>query len=145
MKSVKKTDDGYKLSLYPVHPMTEERIIKIALKIASAFPQLPETFYSLLHQRAEDNGFSDERFEDAVNYIIDTCQYPQPKIADFIQFDKNIDLYTHREMLDATYQHGKYIWEIYRPLVINGENSMLYAHIDDIKKHNLLYIKNNSL
>lgn len=55
-------------------------------KIKLAFPDLPAGFYDVLSERIKSKGFSDERLNDAVNHVIDTCKYPKPTVANFISF-----------------------------------------------------------
>lgn len=59
-------------------------------KLSDAFPALQASFFEILKERIEENGFTDYSLEKTVNHIIDTFQYSEPKIADFIQYGKNI-------------------------------------------------------
>jgi len=56
-------------------------------KIKDAFPTLQKGFYDLLCQRLKANEFSDEKLSEAVNHVIDNCNYPNPTIANFINYD----------------------------------------------------------
>lgn len=69
-------------------------------RLSTAFPTLPEGFYDILLERIKENGFSDQRFQDAVSNLIDTCPYPQPTIANIISWDKKIKLYTYCEVVE---------------------------------------------
>jgi hypothetical protein len=48
-----------------------------------------------------DKGFSNERLKDAVNNVIDTCQYPVPTLANFLSFDRRVKIYNYSEMSNA--------------------------------------------
>jgi len=56
-------------------------------RIKNAFPTLQEGFYDILCERLKANGFNDEELEKAVNYVIDNYKYPNPSIAEFLNFD----------------------------------------------------------
>lgn len=59
-------------------------------KLSDAFPSLKPSFFEVLKERIQENGFTDYSLEKTVNHIIDTFQYAEPKIADFIQYGKSI-------------------------------------------------------
>lgn len=62
-------------------------------KLSDAFPALQPSFFEILKERIHANDFTDVSLEITVNYIIDTFQYSEPKIADFIQYAKNVPKY----------------------------------------------------
>lgn len=68
------------------------------MKILAAFEKTDNMFIDLLTESLKRNGFTDERFTDAVNYVIDHCRYPKPSIADFVSYDKSIKIYAHEEI-----------------------------------------------
>jgi hypothetical protein len=70
--------------------LTDKGIIEGVAVIKKAFPALPLDFYDVLIDRLRVNEFSDNRFRDAVVYVIDVCVYPTPTIANFISYDKRI-------------------------------------------------------
>jgi hypothetical protein len=70
--------------------LTQQGIIEGVKIIKKAFPALPLDFYDILIDRLEIHGFNNERFYDAIIFVIDTCHYPTPTIADFISYDKRI-------------------------------------------------------
>ena len=57
-------------------------------------------FYNILSERIAENGFSDERLKDAVNYVIDNFQYKELNVSDIIKFDKKVKLYTYSDVCD---------------------------------------------
>jgi hypothetical protein len=57
-------------------------------KIKNSFPSLSAGFYDILCDRLKANNFTDEKLQNAVNHVIDTCIYPIPTIANFISFNK---------------------------------------------------------
>ena len=77
--------------------LTKEGVALNCAKILSAFRGTDEMFTDLLTESLKRNNFTNERFSDAVNYVIDNCPYPKPSIADFVSFDKKVKLYSHEE------------------------------------------------
>lgn len=63
------------------------------------FPALPIEFYGVFIDRIKEKGFCNERLIDAVNHVIDNCQYPTPTAANFLSFDKKSKIYTYQEIL----------------------------------------------
>lgn len=69
--------------------LTTENVMKNTVKIKNAFPTLPVEFYDILFERLRAKGFSDEKLDDAVNRVIDTCKYPTPTVAHFMSYDED--------------------------------------------------------
>ena len=106
-------------------------------KIKAAFPNLPAEFYDILSDRVKAQGFSDERFIDAVNHVIDTCIFPTPTIANFIGYDKKIKLFSYWEMTNK--EPGS--WDYFKPVRIPDREKPVWVHIEDIKKYKLEIIE----
>jgi len=109
-------------------------------KIKAAFPNLPPDFYDILSDRIKENGFSDMRFVNAINHVIDTCKYPTPTIADFIGYDKQIKLYSYDEMLVKINFAGNSVsfpWDNYKPVKFMDREKLVWVHNDDIRKYKL--------
>ena len=94
--SISKIDNGA-ISIYN-GKLSKEGIKKNCLKILAAFEKTDAMFTDLLTESLKRNGFTDERFTDAVNYVIDNCRYPKPSIADFVSYDKNVKVYSYEEI-----------------------------------------------
>lgn len=107
------------LSLYEGE-ITGPVISQNMAKIKGAFPTLPREFFTLLSNRIKENGFCDERLNDAVCHVIDNCIYPQPTIAQFISFDKKIRLFNYNEMLEKVNEFGSSAWDMHDKKRING-------------------------
>lgn len=73
-----------------------------------AFPSLENHFTDLLTESLFRNNFTDDRFNDAVNYVIDNCRYPKPSIADFVGYDKKIKLLTHADMVNGSLDFNRH-------------------------------------
>ena len=113
-------------------------------KIKAAFPNLPPDFYDILSDRIKENGFSDMRFVNAINHVIDTCKYPTPTIADFIGYDKQIKLYSYDEMLVKINFAGNSVsfqWDNYKPVKFMDREKLVWVHNDDISKYKLKIYK----
>lgn len=87
-------------------------------RLRGAFPNIQKEFYDLLIERAKEKGFSDDRLTDAVNNLIDTFKYPQPRVADIISWDKRVELMSYNEMMDLYWASGGN-WKGYVKQIIN--------------------------
>lgn len=134
--TIQRGRDHCEISIYS-DKLTNDNIIKNCKNIMKAFPQLREGFYDILSQRLFENNFTDQRFTDAVNHVIDTCIYPTPTVANFLSYDRRINLYTYEQVLEMVNLHGESIFKIYRPVKIEGYSRPFHARIEDIEKYNL--------
>jgi len=131
-------EDG-SLSIY-TGELTEENLIKQMLRIKKVFPTLHKDYYSILAERIKENNFTDKKLEDAINFVIDNCVYPQPSIAQFIQFDVKVKTKTYKELLKLL-EIDKSIFSKYERIDIESSEPV-FALVDDIEKYGLkLYNK----
>ena len=104
-----------------------------------AFPDLPAGFYSVLSERLINEQFTDKRLMDAVNHVIDTCIYPRPTVAQFISWDKRIQMFTYDQMLKKLDETGggTKFWDYYKSFQFKDKATRVWIHINDIKKYNI--------
>jgi len=81
-------------SIYGLGTVTPEAFAQGVKRIKQAFPKLKAPWYEILGEMLSENEFTDERFKDAVFNLINTCQYPEPTIANILSFDKMYFTYT---------------------------------------------------
>lgn len=117
--------------------LTDQCLVGNVKRIMMAFPSLPEAFYEILQQRVYESKFTDERLTDAVNHVIDTCKYPTPTVAEFLSYNRHIQLYSYYQILDMVNVHGRGIFDEYKCVKIGDEKPPYFAHIRDIKKYKL--------
>jgi len=93
------TDTFSQISLYQKSIPTKAGIVRGIERIKKAFPKFPQIMLDILKDRFADNKFSDRKIIDAVNYVIDNYGGwdKLPNIAEFIQYDKKIRIYTYEE------------------------------------------------
>lgn len=89
-------------------------------KLKQAFPQLPAGFYELLIERIKENGFTDQRLKDAINYLVDNFNYPVPTIANVVGFDKRVKLLTYGQLIEVHDRTGR-AFEDYCSIKKNGK------------------------
>jgi hypothetical protein len=118
-------------------PLTTESIIKEEAKIKKAFPSLPIDFFDVFTDRIRENGFTDTRLKDAVNFVIDNCVYPTPTIAQFISYDKKFKCWSYEEMMKKWDEFGPELANSYKPIQFPDREKPVWVHVDDIKKYNL--------
>jgi hypothetical protein len=114
--------------------LTTECIIRNTSAIRKSFPNLPIDFFDVFTDRVKANGFTDERLNDAVGHVIDTCIYPTPTIAQFISWDKKIKVFTYEEMLKK-WDDG--VKDAYQPIQFPDRSVPVWVHVNDIKMYNL--------
>lgn len=118
------------LSLYE-GTLTTPVVVGCVAKIKACFPALQEGFYKTFTERIVDKEFCDDRLKDAVNHVIDNCRYPQPSIADFVNFDKTIKFKTWQEMTKED------CWDTYLPVKFPDRPKVVWIHANDIALYNL--------
>jgi len=109
-------------------------IVGNVAKIKKSFPGLPIGFYDVFSDRITENGFCDDRLNDAVNYVIDNCVYPTPTIAQFISFDRKIKILNYNEYLKLC-DDG--IGNNYKPINFKDRETPVWIHVNDIKQFNI--------
>lgn len=114
-------------------------IIEGVKKIKAAFPSLPAGFYDVFADRIKDNGFNDDRLRDAVNHVIDNCRYPNPSIADFISFDKRIEVLSYSQILEKMDKIGPSVWKDYKAVMLGGYKKPVYINIAEADSLGLKY------
>ena len=117
---LKRTPEGTEISLYEGGMLTERTLAIYLKKLREAFPRQTDTFFDILTERIIANGFSDQRLADAVNNVIDNFRYKELSVADIIQHDKRVKLYTYTEVA-AMVTSGKAAFEDFETREINGK------------------------
>lgn len=124
------------LSIYKGE-LNKECIFSNVARIKKAFPALPIDFFDVFDDRLQANNFNDDRLNDAVNYVIDTCIYPTPTIAQFISFDRKFKVCSYEEMVKKTSDFGAEIWKSYIAIKFPDREKNVWVHVDDAKRFNL--------
>lgn len=127
------TDDGASISIYSGSLSTENTAKGVA-KIKAAFPSLTPEFYSVLLERLIEKKFNDERFINAVNSLIDNCQYPTPTLANILSFDKRIKVYSYSEMSNIV-MSGTKSQSDFAKIKINGK--IFWIKLSDKELYNI--------
>jgi len=111
--------------------------------IKKAFPGLPASFYDILGDRVQANGFTAQRLQDAVAHVIDNCQYPTPTVANFISFDRFVKTHTYEEIVAMSDKYGAGTWDSHRPIKLKDRPKLVWIHINDILLYNIKTEKND--
>jgi len=97
---VYKTKDGLEVSLYGDDILKKIDTSRVDFNVLHhAFGEKSGDFWTLMATRILANNFTEERLKDAIHNAIDTCR--TLTIADIIQYDKRVKLYTGRDFLEA--------------------------------------------
>lgn len=130
------------ISLYS-GPLTPRALVECSVKMQKAFPSLTPGFFEVLNERIKENGFSDSRLKDAVDYVVDNCIYPAPTIAQFISWDRRIKVLTFEDMIKKVNElggdaiAGKIFAKQYAQVKFPTREKAVWVHVDDIKMYNL--------
>lgn len=116
--------------------LTAKCVVQNTAQIRKAFPALPIEFFDVFTDRIKANGFCDDRLNDSVNYVIDTCIYPTPTIAQFVSFDRRFKVHNYEEMCRLS-SSGDINWHNYRSIKFPDRKNRVWVHVDDIIKFNL--------
>lgn len=122
---LKKTQQGIEISMYAGGRLTDRNLAAYMKKLREAFPRQTDAFFDILTERIIANGFSDQRLADAVNNVIDNFRYKELTIADIIQHDKRVKLYTYPEVA-AMVTAGKASFNDFEPREINGKTYRVF-------------------
>lgn len=114
--------------------LKQETVAKSVAKIKAAFPALTPEFFKLLIDRFKEKEFTDERLIDAVNSVIDNCQYPTPTMANFLSFDKRVKVLSYDELCNIVTRHEA-TFDSYTRIKINSK--FFYVRIADKELYNL--------
>ncbi len=87
------------ISVYFGETVKPEVIAGETAKILVSFPSLDKLFFTVLTERLIKNNFTEQRLKDAVGYLLDNFHYQKPTIADIINFDKKIKLYSYHDVV----------------------------------------------
>lgn len=94
--------------------------------IKLAFPELTPGFYEILIKRIRANGFSNKRFERSVQHVIDNCLYPRPTIAEFLKYDRSVEIFSYDKVLQILNDTGPTIWKLLEKIEIDGNHFWIY-------------------
>ncbi len=141
--SITKANDSYELSAYfgELTPIATAKTIK---RLKSAFPDLPDAFHDVISERIFEIGFNDDRFRDAVNHVIDNCEYPTPTIAKFLSFDSRIKLLNYEQYVKKNEEMHGQASRFYKSVFIVGYDKPFWCHENDIRKFNLTLWKDRN-
>ena len=97
--AISRNSDGeMSISVYSGKVATSKEVAVGMKRLKVAFPKMGNEFFNLLSERVVDNGFSSDRLNHAINYVLDNFQYKELNISDIIRFDRRVRLYTHNEV-----------------------------------------------
>lgn len=109
------------LSLYSDTCATPDQIGLAIKRLRDAFPRMGNTFFEILYERLDKNGFTGERLSDAVNHVIDNFPYKELNVADIVSFDKRAKLYSYAQMCNEI-ANGQAVMDEFQRLEVDGKN-----------------------
>ena len=122
-----------KVSVYGEGEIEQKVWMDNIAKIKKAFPKIKPEWLDILAERIKDKGFTNKKFMDAVNKMIDTCPYPEPTIAEILNYDHRVECLSEFEMMEKVTKQGDSVRYEYSKADINGE--LYYVKNKDFKEY----------
>lgn len=135
-----------KLSIYGKGKVTPEAWAHGTALLKGAFPKLSLDWYKTLQAMVDEDGFTDQRFKDAIMATIKNCQYPEPTLANLLNYDRYVKTFYYYELLEQSNnmdaESRKLFLSQYEE--INHNKQRKYCLKEDVSKYNLeKWNKNN--
>ncbi len=132
----KKKEHNYELSIYKGE-LSKKGITENFALIKAAFPKLENLYFDILKEMLKDEGFVDDRLKDSVKNVIKTCVYPEPTIANFLSYDKNMKVYDYNQYLKLVDEIGAKTSDLYKSVRFGNAQKPAWVHVNDIQKYKL--------
>ena len=118
----KNAEEEYSISIYNDEILNENIYKEQSKKLALRFENMRDPQYSLLmFHTLENANFTNNRFRDAVEFVIGNHNYPTIYPADIIKYDKCLELKTNLWMRQQMQTFGSTIWQYYDTVNVNGQ------------------------
>lgn len=128
------TTQPFEISVYS-GTLTPEVLVKRFNELQEAFPNLSAGFITVLSNRIKELNFDDARLTDAINHLIDTCQYPNHITpAHILAFDKKVKFYTYSQILEIQNKTGRAFDDYGK---IKRGNRMFWVSLADIEQYHI--------
>ena len=132
---IRRKTDSFEVSVYS-GKLTQIGIPESMAKLKKSFKTLDNGFFDVLSDRILENNFSDEKLKASINHVIDNCIYPSPTIAQFLNYDKTISVYSYDDMLKM-FGANKKAFEMHKAIRIGERTKPMFADIADIETYKL--------
>lgn len=110
----------------------------IALKrLKSAFPELTDDFHNVLSDMVIEEGFDTQRFKDSINNVIKTCPYPRPAVAEFLSWDKKIELLDYDQYIAKNHELQGQASKYFQSVRLPGRTKPMWARRSDVEAYKL--------
>lgn len=125
------TTDSSEISVYNGE-LTKKGLAEQTARVIRMFPKFPKPMLDELKEAFIDNNFTDERVKHAVNHVRDSYEGwdKLPNIANFVQYDKKVKIYTHGEVTQNN------LWGSVEAVDV-GTDKPKWALKEDVEKYGL--------
>lgn len=114
-------------------PANGEQMNELSFRLKSAFPSLSQQFILELMRMADRDRIPFERLKDSIEHTIRTHRYPNLTIADILDFDVKVRMYTYTHILRTEGKFDEETRAMYRKYKTTAEGKMLYVRTDEIE------------
>ncbi len=120
MPITKNSEGQAEVSLYQDKEASANDVAVAMSRLKASFPKMGGEFFNILAERILIRSFSSKRLQDAVNNVIDNFKFKELNVADVVNFDKKVKLYTYNEVLYLI-NRGLASFEDFETREINGK------------------------
>lgn len=99
---IENSNNKGEVSVYGEGKVSTTVLAECFVSLKKAFPRLPNGWYDILEKLLDTERFTDKRLIDATMNLIKTCIYPEPTIANILNFDKKFKVWTYDDILKFT-------------------------------------------
>lgn len=121
------SEDLFEVTLYKGEPATKQQILNDTARLKKAFPQIEDATMAILIERMASAEWTQRHVQDAINHVIDNCEYPTFTIARIMNFDKKKRLYNYSGYCNLISEH-KAVHEDFGTIKIDGRPYWYLIH-----------------
>ena len=114
-------DGSTSISVYDDSPLDQNTYQSGELQLQTRFSNFDEKFSFLMLQLLKKKKFTNQRFKDAVEYVIVNEKFPTITPAAILNYDKVLELKTNLWIRQKMKEFGSSIWEYYDVVDCDGQ------------------------
>ena len=117
---ITKDDGSVTISSYTDGFITKKTYVEAEISLQARFTNWNDQFSFLMLSLLKKKNFTNQRFIDAAEFVIENEKFPTITPAAILNFDKCLDLKTNLQIREKMKEFGNSIWEFYDAVDVNG-------------------------